>query len=123
MLKCDINVILNAFRTGLHRLVDSYVPTKHRKSRNLHEPLWFNSGSSTTTFKSLVILITWLNINNYVVVIKKIFRKLKASFLVNRLYQPLSSGYTKPFYKYVTDLKGNEKEIISIENTDGILTA
>jgi len=29
-----------------------------------------NSKSSTTAFKSLVILITWLNIKNYAVVIK-----------------------------------------------------
>jgi len=43
---------------------------------------------------------------------------------VNRLYQPepLSSGYTKPFYKYVKDLKGTDNEITSIENNDGILT-
>jgi len=74
-----------------------------------------NSKNSTTIFESLVILITWLNIKKCIV-IKKLFRKLKASFLVNRLYQPLSSGYTKP------DLKENDNEITSIENNDGILT-
>jgi len=42
ILKYDINVIWNTFKTELHRLVDSYVPTKQRKPRNLHEPLWFN---------------------------------------------------------------------------------
>lgn len=41
-IKASINQIWKTFRNGIDEVINKFVPTKLKRNRHLHEPLWFN---------------------------------------------------------------------------------
>ena len=127
----DMNTLWSTFTTGLHNAVDSHVPTRKCTIKNDNEPLWFNSMARRACnkqrklyslykkTKDLSMMAKYKNLRRSN---KNMFKALKKSYMTNRLYKPLSCGNSKPFYRYVKDLKGNSNQIMSMEKANGALT-
>lgn len=127
----DINTMWSFFTTGLHNAVDNHVPTRKCIVKKANEPLWFNSVARRacnkqrklySLYKKTKDSDTFTKYKNLRRVNKNMFRDLKKSYMTNRLYKPLVCGESKPFYRYIKDLKGNSNQIMSMEKVDGVLT-
>jgi hypothetical protein len=130
-LASNMDVIWSTFREGIHAAVHTHVPTKIRRTKPAHEPLWFNKFAARACAKQrrqysrykdsgipehLATYKSTRKLN------KKAFRTMKRRYLTDKLFAPFEEGNTKPFFQYVKNLKGNNNAIHSIETRPGHLT-
>jgi hypothetical protein len=53
---------------------------------------------------------------------KKLYRKLKSNYLTDKLYEPLSTGNTKPFFQHLKTLNKTTNHIMTLKNQTGDIT-
>lgn len=53
---------------------------------------------------------------------RKLLKKAKTSYLRNKIFLPMESGDTKPFYKYINSNKTKKQSVDNIERANGDLT-
>ena len=107
--KQSINSVWNLFESDIKSAVNQFVPRCVAKSKNLNEPPWFNNHTrkavrkqrnlydkfKKTKLETDLVVYKAARRNN-----KKLFRKLEHDYFYKVLYEPLSSGNSKPFYKF-----------------------
>ena len=126
-----IDNVWNIFKLGLHNAINDHVPTRQRQPKRPNEPLWFNKSAKRACNKQRKLYSLYKKkgdselLNKYKQLRrsnKKLFKNLKKDYMTNRLYNPLVEGDTKPFYRYIKELKGNANKIVSMEQDNGVLT-
>ena len=127
----DIDLVWANFSSKMHQVIDDHVPTKQLKPRKQSQPVWFSPVARRACNKQRKLYTKYKKTGDISVLNrhkiarrenKKLFRELKKSYMVNRLFEPLSQGDSKPFYRYVKELKGNINAIVSMQTNTGQLS-
>jgi hypothetical protein len=114
----------------LHRAVE-HVPTKKYRNTRKQEPPWFNDSARKACSKQRKLYSRYKASGDGTILDKykylrrtnkRLLRGIKQSYLHSRLYKPLSEGSSKPFYRYIKNLKGKGNQIMSLDNGQGSLT-
>jgi len=127
----SIDTVWNVFRDGLHKAVRQWVPTIKRKIRPRHEPVWYTLSAKRARTKERKLYSRMKKSDKPEMLCKykavrrqnkKLYRKLKRQYFTKTMYEPFKQGNTKPFFKYVKGLKGNNNAIHTIEVSPGCLS-
>lgn len=119
---CDsIDSIWFMFKSSLLALIDTFVPKVEKKIKT-NEPVWFNRNARKACkkqrklYNKAKITQDWEAWEQYQLTRKsnkKLFRKLKRDYMLNTIYQPMSSGNNKAFYSYLRKSKSESTNMIS----------
>ena len=120
------------FKDRLHQAVLDFVPSIQRKDRNHNQPVWFNLKAKRSCNKQRKLYSKYKRsgdidvLNKYKILRrenKKMFRQMKNKFMEDKLFEPMRHGESKPFYRYVKEIKGNNNAILLMESNDGKISS
>ena len=124
----NINDIWSVFESDLRSAVHDFVPTHTIKREHPHEPPFFNHSArkavqqqrklynkyKKTGADHLLTKYKALRREN-----KKLFRKLERDYFMNKIYEPLEHGQSKPFYSYVKRVRGRSCTSVKFGKSEG----
>ena len=127
----NVNNMWNVFVDELKIAINTSVPVKQIRSKNMSEPIWFTRSASRIVRKQRRTYNKHKTTGNPFFKNKyeeerrkgkKQLATIKQSYIENRICKPLESGNSKPFYKHLKRVQNSAKPPLKLSNPDGTLT-
>ncbi len=127
----DPELMWNLFAERLAENISQHVPTKEIKSRHASIPEWFNKRAKKLRSKERKAYNkAKRTFNDFDAEVyrktrresKKELKTIRQLYYVNRIYQPLKKGNSKPFFKLLNLGKTKKISCIAIKDEHGALT-
>lgn len=118
--KQEINIVYDLFVTGINEMKKQCIPTKKIKNQQ-NDPKWMttkvkkNLTKQKTLHRKMLKQNTCYATNQYKnnrKINKKMVQQAKRTYMNKKLYKPLLTGNSKPFYNHLKESRKNESNLI-----------
>ena len=127
----SVDEVWQTFKNGFIQAINTHVPSKLKRKKHPHEPIWFNLTAKKACDKQRKLYIKHKKsgdpdyLSQYKMLRrenKRLFKSLKKEYMFNVLYNPLLDGDSKSFFKHVKNVKGSNNTIHSLVTDSGNIT-